>query len=435
MFNFYKLEDIIFWCLGFIATIQLLSIHGITLFNIFLVISVIFLFLFNKLNSTKKLFDINAYCFISGIASFITIIGCCIMDLPDGYKASAISSGGVYLLILLIFYLIQNDKKIIFVLLNGFKASCLLTLVWCVLQVILYNFFQIDLNNVVFETFLKIQGSSCEIVNGNLIPSGFYTHKAILIPSFFFLFFSTSNIVVVFLLIIISFLTKSTSLIVGIMLCALFRAVYLFIKIKKHHLKIFDRIKNNYFLIFFSVIGFILFFIIALPYLIDTLNYVFSRFADITSNKYDNSSVTHFMYYVSFPTILDNLSLFNILFGTGFSTSGYQYTLFSGQYEWMSSWVVESDYINIFLNQGVIGFLLWLLLLFSIIRTSIKKQYFENVLFVILLLLIGIMYNIQFYWFILIEMALYLSAKNDIRVFDWEKGKILKHLLKLTINT
>ena len=147
------------------------------------------------------------------------------------------------------------------------------------------------------------------------------------------------------------------------------------------------------------------------------------RIADSTSNKADNSSVVHFLYYRNLIPIIQNESVIHLLFGTGFGTSGLHYTLFNGQYSNMSSWVVESDLINIFLNQGIIGFLLWGYLLARIVYLSKKYRYWKNIAFVICISLVGVLYNIQFTWFIIVEFAILVLTKNKIMVFSDKLGK------------
>ena len=84
----------------------------------------------------------------------------------------------------------------------------------------------------------------------------------------------------------------------------------------------------------------------------------------------------------------------------------------------MESWVVESDYINILLSQGIVGLTLWGYILGKIISISRKYKYFENIAFVLISAFVGIMYNIQFTWFIVIELGMLVLTRNEIRIFD-----------------
>ena len=149
----------------------------------------------------------------------------------------------------------------------------------------------------------------------------------------------------------------------------------------------------------------------------EIINYVIVRISDATTNKADNSSVVHFLYYKNMPAIISNMDFIHILFGTGMGTSGQHYTWFNGQYANLGAWVVESDYIDILLSQGIIGFIVNAYLLIRIIVLSKKYKYWENIAFIIVIAFVGIMYNIQFNWIIVFEMAMLILTKNGIRVF------------------
>ena len=153
--------------------------------------------------------------------------------------------------------------------------------------------------------------------------------------------------------------------------------------------------------------------------------YIIQRIADSTSNKYDNSSVVHYLYYRNFGTIIKNENIINFLFGTGFGTSGQHYTWFNNQYSNLSSWVVENDYINIFLNQGFFGFFAWIYFELRIIFVSKKVKNLENIGLIITALFIGLFYNIQFNWFILVEIAIYFLATENINFFADNKEETL----------
>ena len=69
------------------------------------------------------------------------------------------------------------------------------------------------------------------------------------------------------------------------------------------------------------------------------------------------------------------------------------------------------------------GFLLWL---YMIIKASVKKNgklIIENVMWIMVILFMGVMYNIQFNWFIVVELAILTATKNNINVFDWTGKK------------
>lgn len=403
-----KLSESLFYILGIFATIQLLSIAGVTVFNILLLMAVIFPFIL-ILGRIK----IDKF-FVLSIISTVFTISLSLSNglLTKGFKQSAIIGGITYLGVLILYIVMNTKPQYAEKLIKGIKVSCILTLCWCCLQLVFYYLFNIDLNKVIFGELFKIVNAKGDYYNGKLIPSGFYYHRAILMPSLIFLFFSTTNPYLMLLIIIIGCLTRSTALIIGLLL-ALGSRVFI-----SNAGNLFKTINKKQIILILTIMIIVVIDSIMNSSQIEELaKYIYMRFADTMTNKADNSSVVHFLYYRNLESILKNMNIKNILFGTGFGTSGQHYTWFNGQYAGLESWVVESDYINILLNQGVIGLILWGFIFIKLVILSKKYKYWENIAFIFVIAFVGIMYNIQFTWFIIAELGMYILTKNEIRVF------------------
>lgn len=406
----------LFYMLGVFTTIQLLSIEGVTVFNIVLILTAVIPSIINS----KKL-RMDKFFAFSVPATLVTLLLSIInRSLTSGFKSSAITEGIIYIMILTAYLLMNTKEKYAVNLVKGFKFSCGLTLGWCVLQLIFFYLVHIDINVLVFENFLKISGARSDYLNGVLIPSGFYLHRAILMPSLIFMFFSIKNPYLMMLIIIIGCLTKSTALIIGLLLALVFRIIIIIVNTENLHRKI----GRKKIILALSIVLIIAIGCVALNSKISELaSYVVTRFTDATTNKADNSSVVHFWYYKNLIPILKKMDLKSILFGTGFGTSGQHYTWFNGQYLDLESWVVESDYINILLSQGIIGLVLWEYVFLKLIILSKRYKFWENIAFVVIIAFVGIMYNIQFIWFIVIELGMLVLTKKKIRVFDVAEKK------------
>lgn len=398
----------LFYLLGAVATVQLLSIGKITVFNIILMVTAIITFLMYI-----YCLKIDIFFVISFIISLITLFSSiCNETLTSGFKNSAIINGFIYIVILIVYLTMNSNIKFAEKFIQGFKFSCKLTLFWCILQVLLFYIFHLDLNYIFFGNMLKISDGVGDYYNGVLIPTGFYSHRAVLIPTLIFLFFSTKNICIITLIIVIGLLTRSTALIIGLLLAVIFR---LLIVLKQNFNKRISRRNVLLYLIILTVFAFLCF--LFHSRIEELFQYVIVRITDSSSNKADNSSVVHFLYYKNLYPIMKNLNFHNILFGSGFGTSGLHFTNYSGQYANLSSWVVESDYVNILLNQGVIGFVIWCYPFVKIIILSKRYEFLENIAFILIIAFVGIMYNIQFSWFIISELAVLILTKNKICIF------------------
>ena len=121
-------------------------------------------------------------------------------------------------------------------------------------------------------------------------------------------------------------------------------------------------------------------------------------------------------YYILIPDIIMNNNFINALFGYGLECSGYIYSKMYGQYVG-SVWVIESDIVNTLLNVGIIGFVIyyWIIYrIFFVVKANKNKNKYR--LFIVVILLSGITYNIQFNWTFLLILMLYGLAQIDRKV-------------------
>lgn len=410
-----KISETLFYTLGVFATIQLLSLAGITVFNILLMLIAVICFLLNS-NCLK----IDSYFVISMLATLLTVfLSVCNDSLSSEFKKRAVIGGIIYVLVLLVYLVMNTKTKYAEKIIRGFEFSCIVTLIWCFCNWDFYYAFHLDINTIVFSKIFGIAGAASDYHNGAIIPSGFYSHRAILMPSFIYMFFSTSNPYLMIVIILMGCLTRSTALIMGLVLAMLFKVGTFLVT------SLYKKVRKKELIVVLSIIVITFAGIfICRSKISELVGYMLMRIADATSNKADNSSVVHFLYYKNLPVIIKKMNIVNVLFGTGFGTSGQHYVWFNGQYADMGAWVVESDYINILLSQGIVGIILWGYILTKIIILSIKYNYWENIAFVLIVAFVGIMYNIQFTWFIIIEFAFLLLTKREVRVFNSSfKGK------------
>ena len=404
-----NINEDLFFLLGLLTTMQILTLGGLTGFSLVLVLTAVI-----ALVLTDKRLKPDTYFWASVVVSSLTIfLSVCNGSLTNGFRKAAIV-GGITHLLLLVIYLIMNTKaNYAAKLLQGFELSCKITLVWCCLQLAVYYLLHKDLNAVVLGQLLRIPEARGDYVNGALIPSGFYYHRAILIPSFIYLFFSTSSPYWMGLILVVGCLTRSTALIMGLVLGLAFKVCSLCLKNPPRIIK-----QKKLILILPGVAIAIVGIVAVSPKIAELVGYIVTRVADATSNKTDNSSVVHFLYYKNLFQILRKMDFLHLLLGTGFGTSGIHYTWFNGQYADFNSWVVESDYVNILLGQGIVGFALWGYILVKVILLSIQQKYWENVAFILIVAFVGIMYNIQFTWFLVVEFAMLILTKNQKRIFN-----------------
>lgn len=430
-----KIPGDILFLLGAVSSIQLLSIGGITVYNILLVISAIAVLMCERIRLGDK------WILPIFLSSIVTLIFSQIFEnLTSDFRRSAFISGITFLLVLLTYGCISGNKKTLKRYIDGFDLTCKLSIAWCYLQVLLYRFFKLDLNVLIFKRIFGVEGEVSVITDGSLIPTGFYSHRGYMIPILIYSYFRIQKTSSKLLILLLAFMTKSASVSIGMIACIFCEAIYRIIGFAKN-----NKVKQK------SIIVGIASLIVVFGVLIvfsqqvgDALSNLLFRITSASKDIADNSSTTHYYYYKNFGYIISNLNVIELLFGTGFGTSGLQYTLMYGQYADFGSWVVESDLINIFINQGIVGFSLWLYALIRIIALCFKKhKYYENAVFIVILLGVGVMYNIQFGWFLMVELCIYALLKKDITVFSWNtnsnrvfvQGKATRSKYTLKIQT
>ena len=105
------------------------------------------------------------------------------------------------------------------------------------------------------------------------------------------------------------------------------------------------------------------------------------------------------------------------IFGYGVGCSGYTITSLYGRYADGGTWAIESDFINILVSRGIIGFIIYYWFLIRIMIKGFKIDY-RYAIFIITVLFQGFGYNIQFDYLLLIEILMYILIENRVNFFD-----------------
>lgn len=403
MLQIKKLEQGLPYLLGIFSTLQIISIMGVTVYNWLLVLSFIYMIYTKKLCIKK-----NDLILIFLIVSFITIVtGCCFNGLRvDYFKKNVVS--GIQLIMVLVIYILSYSNKSIFInrFIKGFNVSCYIQLFWCYIQLVFFYLFNTDINNLIFNKILHMVSLESSMENSGFVCTGFHWHPANLIPTLLWLCIFSKKIYIKFAVLVIIIACDNTTILIGVLLYFAF-TVLSFLK------DIFQRNKVSKKIIIFAVIlaGFVAIFLEpVIEYSAFLLNGILTRFKDaIDSNIIDNSSRTHFLYYFNLPFILKTEKLVNVIFGYGIDCSGFIYSKLFSQYNNLT-WILESDPVNIILSQGIAGFgVLYSILIRNI--AMLRKTNTRYFIFCSILLIMGVTYNVQYNWIILLELMLWADMK------------------------
>lgn len=143
----------------------------------------------------------------------------------------------------------------------------------------------------------------------------------------------------------------------------------------------------------------------------------------LTTNTNASANV-HKMYYEKVVYILDNSSIYNCLFGYGMFTAGFPYTQ-NNLIAFNGVWSPETDVITILIGNGVIGFIIYYLIL---AKGFLKAEDYIDKKFILVQIIGGITYLYCQGWMIPLFMItlsnLGNNDKNPLKITNNCRGGI-----------
>ncbi|WP_297423409.1 hypothetical protein [Clostridium sp.] len=300
---------------------------------------------------------------------------------------------------------------------KGLKISIYIQSVWAIMEILLWNIYKFQLNEYIFAEILKVNAYDHSLTNyvytnqGVLIrASGIGWEPAqlgfLLVLGFFI---SKSKLSKLFFISLIFISYSRTALVTFII-----AEIYFCIKrITKENLMT----KKNLIYIFFGV-----FIMLALMVKFDIyskMDVIFGRI-NLSYISSDEGSSRHLLYYpYALYIMFAKTDLIKLFLGYGTGIAGYPYFLNSDVASvlnvgyWSKPWQPETDYVSIFVGNGIMGLVLYL----SILRDNLKRIKDLNVFYLgnLLLVISGIFYVYYNYiWVNLILVFLCISKNNVI---------------------
>lgn len=408
-------KNLLYSLLGLTSTILFLSISSRPVYYyIVLLLIVTIIFIGNLSFHIDIIF--GGYVLVAIISSLL----CQFSMLNHGWKKAALS-GSLWLFIIFIFYSIINtpkENKYIYNYIKFIKISFLIQIFWCYFQFFLNLFFEIDINTVLFCDLLGIVERGVAHREGMIMITGLWSHAQNISVVLVLSFFLFDNSLIRLLLLILAFLTKSSTAIIGIILCV---GVLLFKRIVIN--KTFGKINKKKFIVSCIVLV-ILVWLLLQPDIVSLIN----NEVDYLINKLslsgdDKSAYLHRRYYTALPYIFEKASVKDFLIGYGYRCSGFPFASLLHQYQQLSSYVVESDIVNVLLSTGIVGVVLYYSWIIRIIVKGFKINWKYSAC-IIIILIQGITYEIQMDWVLIFEMFMTIAIKNKIDIFKIKNGDL-----------
>lgn len=338
-----------------------------------------------------------------------------IWNLQVSYKKSALFMGLMSMMTYVVFIymnqLIKKDSETVVYIKKAFRWMVLIQLIWIPLQYVIYKMSGVDINNVIFVDLLHFTNDASFVRAWTWYPAGCCHHPAVIAPMLVIAFCLFEPLPMKLLVIFDSLICGSSTAFVGVLVAAVLTIFCEFVINGK-------RLENKKKIIFIIVLFFLIFILMFQSDIFDLVNervvYLFTRLTGLST---DDSTSAHFQYYLDYINIFKRSNVFQILFGCGEGCSGMWASFIYGRYAELGNWSIECDIVNILVNRGIVGFILFYSFLISIIIKGWKfNKYYSIVVFAIVVQ--GLGYNVQWDYIILIELLFYLCIKYKIDFFD-----------------
>lgn len=400
--------EILLFLMIFISPIVVLQIGRKELFLWLQIIFVCLLTIrkFSLVNSKILLFIF--------LEPFISAFFAVTSTMPEKYKSTAINlaimSIPLYLVISYLSGLIKAGYEILDIIIRAFKLAIIIEIVWIPLQLVFYRLIGIDINKIIFVDTLHMVSNASFVRSWVWYPSGLSWHSAVLAPLFAFGILIWDNSLIRIIILAESFICGNNTTLIGVVCVFMFLCLRSFYR---KHIIVTDQI----------IVLIVL--VVAACAIVVLSSGIREKFSDVVvkllgrffSAEKDASTVAHFGYYSDCFKILKNCSISQLIFGYGVGCSGYTITELYGRYADGGTWAIESDFVNILVSRGLVGFIAYYgFLIYIMIRgRKIDSRYF---ILMGVILIQGFGYNIQFDYILLLEAILFITIDNDINFFE-----------------
>lgn len=377
----------------------------------------------------------------------------------------------VILLMIIIFYIktSRNEWNIILKkIYKGFLHSCILTSIWMIMEQIFYYKNNINMNNIIFNNFLKLNYTrklelvTSQFTGGNVDLNraiGLSTSPGIVSPAvlvcwlmYLFLpnkFTERKKISVCILLLLVPFISLSRTTIFGFFLSLIiFFILFLIILRLQRGSDRFTNLKNNkckevlfttriFKLIIFSCL---IVFIINIfdPNIFKTnIMHSIKLYIINTGSSSRDGDQRHLIYLLLVPKILYNFK--NFIFGFGPANVGVGYEQFSSLQlpgiekiaaTFNGNWSPESNLVNQLLMGGIFSGIIWIIFYITYLKNSYYKilehnifssygfMYMGSFLIMIIIIILSIGYGIDSTWYYYsIVLLCYIVTSKSQKIF------------------
>lgn len=395
--------------IGFFATVSVVRFAGFSLY-IWLMLLVVLLLVFT--GRIRFQFSLFSLLLLSASATFILTI----KTLSPAYQDNSFKALFALLLTSTVGMSVFPCKPYRDALFSGLLLSVKTQVIWIFLQTICWSAFRLDLNDLVFSQMLGMVENASQYKASGLVSTGLCWNAGGIAAGFFFFMIFEEKASWKMLALIAAVMTQSSTIMIGISLVLIASFIVSFFGKNRTY-----RLRRSSVLVVIATMCVGCFVFILIPDIKKAIDPIVSVLIDRVTALFgsadgaDSSFVAHASYYINLPELMRNMDLQTLFFGYGNDCSGLPYTALTRQYWTLDSWMLESDYVNIILSQGILGITVWTIWLCSAIVSAKKKRNGRIALFFIVMIFGGFFYNLQsvlYYWVTLLELALLFEINH-----------------------
>lgn len=411
------LETKLLFLFGFLGTMPIIQIGGVTIFT-FLLLSVVLF----KLIITRKI-RIRSVCVpyvLIVICSVCTVISCMTSNIPEWWKNAQWTEllWDFFYLFLFLAYTGQQNCHLIISYMRGVFVAAIFQMAWGYLQFVSFYLAHVDVNNMIFVKLLNMVPNASQLMEDDLKISGMCWNSGNFAPLMLLGYCLSERKWMKLLFAGLCCMSGSRTLFLGfvaVVACEFARTIY------NEFFRSGVRVRKK--MLFYAIAIFAVLLVgghnqIVVGKILGVRDSLSSKVLDSQS-----SARLHARYWTSIPHITKNNSLEKNLLGYGLKSSGYSQVLYYGQYaDSKYAWVVECDFINNLWSRGYLGFILLYSWLFYHFIKGARMNYRYGIFFVGLLVE-GVTYNVMFNWcwVFLLFCILYKDGLRCLPSLDFSK--------------
>lgn len=403
------------YLLGLFAVMPIVQVYGVSVFLL-----LVYGYLLYAIATRRLRINLHSKFTPVFFAICASAVSSIFLSLPTGYFVNNIKGILNIMAIYLLASSMESDEDEAGAgcrsMLTAVSDGCKIQIVWIVMQSVCWRFYQLDINNILFNEFFGMVETASQYKATGYVPTGLCWNAGGIAPALILGFFLQKKMIWKIGVLIAAFLTQSLTLIIGTMLAVVLTLVFC----PKKGISLSDLLSDRKKAIIASAL--VLLFIMVAVCNAGVITDGFLRIWDIFSyrisgllaggSNMDSSTAAHLGYLVNIPLLICTSPFMAVLLGYGVNCSGFHYSRIVGQYP-SETWILECDPSNIILNYGIVGFVLYYVWLFKGLA-SLKNSKCLCSAFLILIVM-GITYNMQYVWVILLEILIFDFHADEIK--------------------